>query len=79
MERLGLAQVTDTAEIGVWVGEVLAAHPEPVAQFLEGKGKALGFLVGPGDEALRRSGRPAAGAEPATGITEPPPIGALLD
>ena len=52
MERLGLVQVRDSHEIGLWVGEVLEEHPEPVAQFLEGKTKALGFLVG---QVMKRS------------------------
>ena len=52
MERLGLGQVRDSYEIGLWVGEVLEEHPEPVAQFLEGKAKALGFLVG---QVMKRS------------------------
>jgi aspartyl-tRNA(Asn)/glutamyl-tRNA(Gln) amidotransferase subunit B len=52
VRRLGLAQVRDEEEIRVWVGEVLAEHPEPVAQFLGGKGKAIGFLVG---QVMKRS------------------------
>ena len=47
-----MAQVRDEEEIRVWVREVLAEHPEPVAQFLDGKGKAIGFLVG---QVMKRS------------------------
>ena len=52
IDRLGLAQVSDVGEIGAWIAEVLEEHPEPVAQYLEGKSKALGFLVG---QIMRRS------------------------
>ncbi len=51
-ERLGLAQVRDSGEIGNWVKEVLAEHPGPVDQYLEGKTKAMGFLVG---QVMKRS------------------------
>ena len=51
-ERLGLAQVRDSAEIGSWVREVIAEYPGPVEQYLEGKTKTMGFLVG---KVMRRS------------------------
>jgi aspartyl-tRNA(Asn)/glutamyl-tRNA(Gln) amidotransferase subunit B len=50
--RLGLQQVRDLSEIADWVESVVREHPGPVAQFLEGKTKALGFLVG---EVMKRS------------------------
>ena len=52
MQRLRLVQIRDAQEIGIWVGEVLAENPKPVAQFLEGKTKALEFLVG---QVMKRS------------------------
>jgi aspartyl-tRNA(Asn)/glutamyl-tRNA(Gln) amidotransferase subunit B len=52
MGRLGLSQVRDAGEIAGWVEAVLRDHPGPVAQFREGKTKALGFLVG---EVMKRS------------------------
>ena len=52
MNRLGLAQVRDIEALGLWVGEVLEGHPGPVAQFLEGRTQALGFLVG---QVMKRS------------------------
>jgi aspartyl-tRNA(Asn)/glutamyl-tRNA(Gln) amidotransferase subunit B len=52
MQRLGLTQVRDSGEIADWVDAVLREHPGPVAQYLEGKTKALGFLVG---EVMKRS------------------------
>jgi aspartyl-tRNA(Asn)/glutamyl-tRNA(Gln) amidotransferase subunit B len=42
----GLAQVSDRGAIEALVGGVLAAHPEPVAQFKAGKTALKGFLVG---------------------------------
>ena len=46
MDRMGLGQVSDVDEIGAWIREVLEEHPTPVSQYLAGKTKALGFLVG---------------------------------
>ncbi len=51
-ERLGLVQVSDSAEIERWVAEVVAAHPGPVAEYRAGKTKTLGFLVG---QVMKRS------------------------
>ncbi len=42
----GLAQVSDEEALRALVREVLAANPEQVAQFREGKTKVMGFLVG---------------------------------
>jgi aspartyl-tRNA(Asn)/glutamyl-tRNA(Gln) amidotransferase subunit B len=53
MERLGLSQVRDAGEISDWVEAVVREHPGPVAQYREGRTKALGFLVG---EVMKRSG-----------------------
>jgi len=50
--RLGLTQVRDSGEIADWVEMVMREHPGPVAQYREGKTKALGFLVG---EVMKRS------------------------
>jgi aspartyl-tRNA(Asn)/glutamyl-tRNA(Gln) amidotransferase subunit B len=44
--RRGLAQVSDLAPIQALVFEVLAAHPEQVAQFRAGKDSLKGFFVG---------------------------------
>ena len=52
MARLSLSQVRDAGEIGDWVEAVVREHPGPVAQYREGKTKALGFLVG---EVMKRS------------------------
>jgi aspartyl-tRNA(Asn)/glutamyl-tRNA(Gln) amidotransferase subunit B len=46
VERKGLAQVTDRAAIEAMVLKVLAAHPEPLAQYRAGRLNLRGFLVG---------------------------------
>lgn len=46
IERQGLRQVSDSETIERIIGEVLAAHPEQVAGYREGKHKLLGFFVG---------------------------------
>jgi aspartyl-tRNA(Asn)/glutamyl-tRNA(Gln) amidotransferase subunit B len=42
----GLKQITDSGAIEAVVDEVIAANPEQVQQFREGKDKVLGFFVG---------------------------------
>jgi aspartyl-tRNA(Asn)/glutamyl-tRNA(Gln) amidotransferase subunit B len=42
----GLAQIDDEAQIIALIAEVIAAHPDPVAQYRGGKTTAFGFLVG---------------------------------
>lgn len=46
IERHGLKQMTDTGAIEAAVDAVIAANPEQVEQFRQGKEKVLGFLVG---------------------------------
>ena len=46
IESRGLVQITDTGAIEALVDEVIAAHPEQVAEFRGGKDKVLGFLMG---------------------------------
>jgi aspartyl-tRNA(Asn)/glutamyl-tRNA(Gln) amidotransferase subunit B len=46
IERQGLRQVSDSETIERIIGEVIAAHPEQVAGYREGKHKLLGFFVG---------------------------------
>jgi aspartyl-tRNA(Asn)/glutamyl-tRNA(Gln) amidotransferase subunit B len=53
LARLGLAQVTDEAQIEAWIEEVIDSHAGPVAQYRAGKTQTLGFLVG---QAMKRSG-----------------------
>jgi aspartyl-tRNA(Asn)/glutamyl-tRNA(Gln) amidotransferase subunit B len=46
VKEKGLTQVTDTGEIEKIVEAVIAANPQPVADFNGGNEKAIGFLVG---------------------------------
>jgi aspartyl-tRNA(Asn)/glutamyl-tRNA(Gln) amidotransferase subunit B len=46
VQKRGLAQITDAAELERVVNEVIAANPRPVADFRAGKKQALGALVG---------------------------------
>jgi len=46
IERQGLRQVSDSETIERIIGEVIAAHPEQVTGYREGKHKLLGFFVG---------------------------------
>ncbi len=45
-ERLGLIQERDPDQLKAWVIEVLAKHPNQVAQYQSGKTQLLGFFVG---------------------------------
>jgi aspartyl-tRNA(Asn)/glutamyl-tRNA(Gln) amidotransferase subunit B len=53
LERLGLGQVRDLAQIEAWVDDVIRDNPGQVAQFRAGKVQLLGFLVG---QVMQRSG-----------------------
>ena len=63
MEREGLRRVSDTSAIDGWVDATIAAHPDEVQRFREGKQALIGFLVG---QAMKRS----AGAGDAAAIRE---------
>lgn len=52
-EREGLLKVSDDAQIGAWVDEVLAEHPEEANRFLSGEKRLQGVLVG---FAMKKSG-----------------------
>ncbi len=47
-----LRQISDPAQLAAWVGETLAAHPEQVVSYKNGKTGVLQFLFG---QAMRRS------------------------
>lgn len=55
----GLEQVSDAAELERVVDAVLSDNPAVVADFLSGKEKALGFLVGAVMKATRGRANPA--------------------
>ena len=46
IENRGLKQLSDTSELESVVKEVLKEHPQQVDQYISGKEKVLGFLVG---------------------------------
>lgn len=46
VKEKGLEMVGDADLLGQMTDKVLAAHPDTVAQYLEGKTKVMGFLVG---------------------------------
>jgi aspartyl-tRNA(Asn)/glutamyl-tRNA(Gln) amidotransferase subunit B len=53
VERLGLAQVSDSSQIERWIEEVVEQNPAQVAQYRAGKVQVAGFLVG---QVMKRSG-----------------------
>jgi aspartyl-tRNA(Asn)/glutamyl-tRNA(Gln) amidotransferase subunit B len=53
VERLGLAQVSDSSQIERWIDEVIEQSPAQVAQYRAGKVQIVGFLVG---QVMKRSG-----------------------
>jgi len=46
VQRRGLSQISDEAQVAGVVRQVLEQNPKPVQQYLEGKEQVLGFLVG---------------------------------
>lgn len=46
VERHGLGQISDSAELEAIVAEVVAASPSQVEQYRGGKQQVLGFFVG---------------------------------
>jgi aspartyl-tRNA(Asn)/glutamyl-tRNA(Gln) amidotransferase subunit B len=46
IEKLGLEQISNTSQIEEWIETVFVENTETVDQFLSGKEKVLGFLVG---------------------------------
>ncbi|MGM0632423.1 MAG: Asp-tRNA(Asn)/Glu-tRNA(Gln) amidotransferase subunit GatB [Pseudomonadota bacterium] len=59
IEEKGLKQVTDTAAIEKLVDEVIAANPEQVQQYRDGKEKVFGFFVGQAMKASKGKANPA--------------------
>lgn len=46
IEAKGLKQITDTSAIEPIIDDIIAKHPEQVAQYREGRDKLFGFFVG---------------------------------
>ncbi len=59
VEKHGLAQTSDTGEIGRFVAAVLAENPKAVADYKSGKTNILGFLTGQVMKASRGKANPA--------------------
>ena len=62
-KRAGLIQVSDTGQLEAWCDEVIAQHSEIAQQIREGKGAAIGRLIG---EVMKKS----SGAADAKGVRE---------
>jgi glutaminyl-tRNA synthetase len=58
VSALGLAQVSDSAELGAAIDAVLAAHPDEVARFRGGDTRLMGFFMGRAMRALGGKGDP---------------------
>ena len=58
IEEKGMKQVSDTGAIEAVVDEVLAANPDKVAQYRDGKTGLMGFFVGQCMKAMRGQGNP---------------------
>jgi aspartyl-tRNA(Asn)/glutamyl-tRNA(Gln) amidotransferase subunit B len=59
VESQGLRQVTDTGAIEKSIDEILAAHPDKVAEYRSGKDKLFGFFVGQVMKATAGKANPA--------------------
>jgi aspartyl-tRNA(Asn)/glutamyl-tRNA(Gln) amidotransferase subunit B len=58
VERLGLGQVSEDAALRSLIRQVIADHPQPVADFCRGKQAASKALIGPLMKATRGSANP---------------------
>jgi aspartyl-tRNA(Asn)/glutamyl-tRNA(Gln) amidotransferase subunit B len=59
IEARGLKQITDTGELERIIDQVLAANPDQVQQYRDGKTKVIGFLVGQAMKATGGKANPA--------------------
>ena len=58
VKRLGLVQVTDEGAIEEVVDKVLAANPQSIEDYKNGKNRAFGFLVGQVMKEMKGKGNP---------------------
>jgi aspartyl-tRNA(Asn)/glutamyl-tRNA(Gln) amidotransferase subunit B len=58
VEKKGLKQISDADKLAAIVDEVIAANPDPVAQYRGGKATVVGFLVGQVMRATRGKANP---------------------
>jgi aspartyl-tRNA(Asn)/glutamyl-tRNA(Gln) amidotransferase subunit B len=54
----GLAQISDADELGRVIDEIVAANPDPVAEYRAGKERLLGWFVGQAMKATRGKANP---------------------
>lgn len=59
IEARGLKQISDTGELERIIDQVLAANPDQVQQYRDGKTKVIGFLVGQAMKATGGKANPA--------------------
>ncbi|HIE12416.1 MAG TPA: Asp-tRNA(Asn)/Glu-tRNA(Gln) amidotransferase subunit GatB [Desulfotomaculum sp.] len=59
VKEQGLVQITDEAALKTIIDEVIAANPKVVADYREGKEKALGFLIGQVMKSTKGKANPA--------------------
>ena len=59
VEEKGLKTTNDTGELKKVIGEVIAANPQSVCDYRNGKEKAIGFLVGQTMKAMKGKADPA--------------------
>lgn len=59
IESLGLKQVNDAAALEAAIAKVLEANPKQVGEYLSGKEKVIGFLVGQAMKAMGGRANPA--------------------
>ncbi|MEW6572018.1 MAG: Asp-tRNA(Asn)/Glu-tRNA(Gln) amidotransferase subunit GatB [Bacillota bacterium] len=59
VKEQGLVQITDEAELKAVIDEVITSNPKVVADYRQGKDKALGFLVGQVMKATKGKANPA--------------------
>ena len=60
VEEKGLKTTNDTGELKKVIEEVIAANPQSVEDYRNGKKKAIGFLVGQTMKAMKGKADPAA-------------------
>lgn len=63
VERLGLAQISDTDALASVIQEVVAENPKQVGQYLEGKTQVIGWFVGQIMKATRGKANPQTARE----------------
>ena len=60
VEEKGMAQVSDDSALEGWAEEAITNNPKPVAEYREGNGGAINFLMGQVMKASRGKANPAA-------------------